>query len=97
MLTSKQRAILRGLGNNLPDLVYVGKEGVTETVIKQVDTNLFAHELIKIKVQQNAEQELKEIAEVLATKTKSEVVGVIGRKILLYKFTSKKDFKHIEF
>ena len=51
MISTKERAILRGYANNLSDLVYIGKEGVTPNVIKQINDNLLAHELIKIKVQ----------------------------------------------
>ena len=58
MISTKERATLRGFSNNIPDLVYVGKEGVTENVVKQVLDNLTAHELIKIKVQQNSWERL---------------------------------------
>ena len=51
MMTAQERAKLRSLSNSLRDLVYLGKEGLTENVIAQVNDNLYAHELIKIKAQ----------------------------------------------
>lgn len=90
MITSKQRAFLRAKSNNLPDLVFIGKEGVTNTVIEQIKNNLVAHELIKIKVQQNADFGAKELGNELAKTTESECVSVVGSKIVLYQFSEKK-------
>lgn len=94
MISTKERATLRGFSNNLPDLVFVGKEGVTQNVIKQVLDNLTAHELIKIKVQQNSEQNAREVCAVLVEETGAEPISVVGSKIVLYKRTDKKGFKH---
>ena len=66
MLTAQNRAVLKGIATNLKDLVFVGKEGVTDNVITQVNDNLFAHELIKIKVQRSVNDEIKQIANTLA-------------------------------
>ena len=85
MLTSKQRAYLRGLANNYDSLFQVGKSGITDTVIKQVEDALKARELIKISVLQNCMDDPKELAQVLAERTRSEVVQVVGKKITLYK------------
>ena len=51
MITPQERAKLRALSNGLRDLVYIGKDGLTENVIAQINDNLYAHELIKIKAQ----------------------------------------------
>ena len=95
MLTAQNRAVLKGIATNLKDLVFVGKEGVTDNVITQVNDNLFAHELIKIKVQRSVNDEIKQIANTLAEKCEAEVVSIIGSKILLYKYTSKPKFNHL--
>lgn len=94
MITTKERETLRGFANNIPDLVFVGKEGVNENVIKQVVDNLQAHELIKIKVQQNCSLTAYEVCNLLVESTKSEPISVVGSKIVLYKKTTKKGFKH---
>ena len=94
MISTKERATLRGFANNIPDLVYVGKEGVTENVVKQVLDNLTAHELIKIKVQQNSDLTPREVCDELVKQTAAEPISVVGSKIVLYKRTNKKGFKH---
>ena len=102
MITTKERATLRGFANNIPDLVFVGKEGVNENVIKQVVDNLQAHELInlqaheliKIKVQQNCSLTAREVCNLLVESTQAEPISVVGSKIVLYKKTTKKGFKH---
>lgn len=94
MISSKQRATLRGIANNLPDLVYVGKEGITENVIKQINDNLLAHELIKIKVQSNADKKSGEIVDSICKACDCEPVSVCGGKIVVYKRTTKQNFKH---
>lgn len=95
MLTAQNRAVLKSIATNLKDLVFVGKEGVTDNVINQVNDNLFAHELIKVKVQRSVLDEIKQIADTLAEKCDADVVSIIGSKILLYKFTTKPKFNHL--
>ncbi len=94
MISTKERAKLRGFANNLPDIVFIGKEGLTDNVIKLINDNLLAHELIKIKVQQNAELSAKEFAALIIEKCNCEPVSVCGGKIIVYKRTTKKNFKH---
>lgn len=95
MLQPKERAKLRSIASTLEDRVYVGQNGVTENVVKEVSDNLYAFELIKIKVQKNASQSPKEIAEDLSSRVSCEVVCVIGNKIVLYKYSAKKNIKHV--
>ena len=95
MLNAQQRAKLRSLGSNLKDLVFVGKEGVTDNVIAQIEDNLYAHELIKVKVQKTASDDIKVIANELCEKGECELVSVIGSKILLFKPTLKPKFNHL--
>jgi len=90
MLTSKQRSYLRKLSQDMPDIILIGKEGMTEDIIDQTRKAIVARELIKGKVQQNSLEDVKEVAKVLADETKSEIVFVIGKKFLLYKKNLKK-------
>ena len=85
MLTSKQRAFLRGLANRFPALYQVGKDGITENMVQQFVDALEANELIKIHVLDNALANTRVVAEEAASKTKAEVVQVIGIKFILYK------------
>lgn len=90
MLTSKQRAYLRGLANTIDTIVYVGKGGMSDTIIKQSDDALEAREIIKGKCLENCELSPREAAEIIAEKTNAEVVQVIGSKFVLYR-PKKKD------
>jgi len=97
-LTSKQRAQLRGLANTIDTIVQVGKDGITENVIAQVNEALEARELIKGRVlDNNIEYDARLAAEELAAATRSQVVQVIGSKFVLYREThSKPKEKRIE-
>ena len=92
-LTSKQRAQLRGLANNIDTILHVGKDGIGENLVKQADDALEARELIKGKVLENCMLTSREAAEELAAATRSDVVQVIGTKFVLYRPTHKKDKK----
>ena len=85
MLTSKQRAYLRGLANGIPAIMQIGKGGIGENLIKTVSDALEARELIKLTALENSMESPKEIANVLADATDADVVGVVGRKIILYR------------
>ena len=85
MLTSKQRAYLRSLANSAETILRVGKEGISENLIKQVDDALTARELIKGKVLETAPGFAGEIAAQLAEATGSEVVQVIGMRFVLFR------------
>lgn len=88
-MTSKERAYLRGLANRVPSLYQVGKDGITENVIKQIDDALEARELIKGNVLENSMMSAREVAEELAAATHSQVVQVIGNRFILYRRTNK--------
>ena len=85
MLTSKQRAYLRGMASNEDTIMQIGKGGISENLIKTVSDALEARELIKLKVLENSEESPRSAAEALAQATNSEVVTVIGTKLVLYR------------
>ena len=84
-MTSKQRAQLRSLASNIDAIIQIGKEGIGENLIIQVDGALRTRELIKITALETSPMPAKEAATILAEATKSQVVQVIGRKIVLFR------------
>ena len=96
-MTSKQRSNLKSVAANLSPIAQLGKGGVSENMVKSLSDALEAHELIKINVLTNAEEDANALGAQLAESLKAECVAVIGRKIILYRRSSRKDFKHIEF
>ena len=90
MLTSKQRAQLRALANNMDTILQVGKGGIGEQLLKQVSDALLARELIKLRVLETCEYSPREAAEQIAAQTGSELVFVIGSRFVLYKRHPKK-------
>lgn len=93
-MTSKQRAYLKGLAMKLDPVFNVGKSSITPEFTSAIAEVLETRELIKISVLKNCLDDPREIAEVLAERTHSQVVQVIGKKIVLYK--ESKDNKKIE-
>ncbi|MGN0452695.1 MAG: YhbY family RNA-binding protein [Ruminococcus sp.] len=85
MLTSKQRAYLRGLANSYDTILIVGKGGLTDTIYKQAEDALKARELIKCKVLETCELSAGEAAENIAEHIGCDVVQVIGYKFILFK------------
>ncbi|TCL63039.1 RNA-binding protein [Hydrogenispora ethanolica] len=85
MLTSKQRSILRSMGNELEPILIVGKGGITANTIEQLDQALSARELVKGRVLPHTEWDTRETASELAEATGADVVQVIGRNILFYR------------
>ncbi len=84
-MNSKDRAYLRSLANTISPIIQVGKIGVNDNLIKQVDDALEARELIKINVLETSPLEADEIAVQVAEKVNCTVVQVLGRKITLYR------------
>ena len=85
MLTSKQRAFLRGLANKIDTILIVGKGEITDNIIMQADTALTAREIIKGKVLENSTYSSREAADLIADKCSADVVQVIGSKFVLYR------------
>ena len=84
-MTSKQRSYLKGLAMTIDPVFQIGKASLTPEVTQAVSEVLEARELVKITVLKNCLDDGRSIAEVLAERTHSEVVQVIGRKIVLYR------------
>lgn len=92
-LTGKQRAQLRGLANGIDTIVQIGKDGIGENLIKQVNDALEARELIKCRVLETSMLTPREACEELSRATRSEQVQVIGTKFVLYRQSHKKEKK----
>ncbi len=89
MLTSKQRAFLRAEANSLPTILIIGKQGISDDVIRQADEALRKRELIKCKVLETAPKVSRDIADDIAAETGSDVVQVIGTKFILFRQKDK--------
>ncbi len=90
MLNSRQRAQLRGLANGLTPVFQIGKGGVNEQLIKQVDDILEVRELIKLKALETSPENSREAAEKIAAAVKADVVQVIGGVMVLYRKSKEK-------
>lgn len=84
-ITSKQRAYLRGLANTIDAIFQIGKSGISNALIKQLNDALEARELIKISVLETAPSNARAMAEQISIQTNSIVVQTVGSKITLYK------------
>ena len=87
MITSKQRSFLKSLAHNLDPIVMIGKSGLTENIIKEMDICLETRELIKVKRQEGADLDPKETANIAEEKLGAEFVQAIGRKFVLYRYS----------
>ena len=89
-MTSKQRAYLKSLAMTMDPVIHVGKSGVTPELIPSVEEAIEKRELIKLAVLKNCMEDPREIANIIAERTHSQVVQVIGKKIVLYRKNKKK-------
>ena len=85
MINSRQRAQLRGLANGIDTILHIGKDGVTENVVRQCSDALEARELIKGKVLENSLLTAREVCDALCEACRAEPVQVIGSKFVLYR------------
>ena len=88
-MTTKQRAILRGMASRLEPVLHIGKDGISDNTVKQCWDALEARELIKATVLENAPLTAKEACDMLCERTHAEPVQVIGRRFVLYRQASK--------
>lgn len=96
MITTKQRAFLRSLANGIDTLFQVGKNGIEDNFIKQVDQALEKRELIKINVLESADLDAREASRILAEKLGAEGVQVIGNRFVLYRPSRELSNRRIE-
>ena len=96
MISTKQRAYLRALGNSLDCVMQICKDGLTENAITGANLLLEARELVKFKVLKNCDESPKDIANKLSSSLGAEVVQVIGNIFILYKKSTRKNFDHIQ-
>ena len=85
MMTTKQRAYLKSLAMKIEPIIQIGKGSITPSLTKAIEEALAARELIKLSVLQNCLDNPKELAIMISERTNSQVVQVIGKKIVLYK------------
>lgn len=90
MLTSKQRAQLRSLSNDMDTIFQIGKGGITDEICRQISNALEARELIKLRVLDNSELSSAEAARIIAEEIDADVVSVVGTRFVLYKESKKK-------
>ncbi len=88
-LTPKQRTFLRGKAHHLNPVIMIGKEGVSESILKVTDKALEDHELIKVKVPAENQTEFKAASDLLIDQTKAEVVQKIGHLLVMYRQAKK--------
>ncbi len=96
MLTSKQRAKLRAMGNPLDTIFQIGKSGIDGETVKQIANALEARDLIKVRVLENSGYTAREAADALAEATGADVVAVAGTRFLLYRESVNKKRIEIE-
>ncbi|MCI8386920.1 MAG: ribosome assembly RNA-binding protein YhbY [Clostridiales bacterium] len=94
MLTSKQRAYLRGMAAMYDTIFQVGKGGISDNMCEQISNALEARELIKLRVLENCDYNAKEAAPIIAEKVNADVVQVIGTRFVLYR--ESQDHKKID-
>lgn len=88
-LNGKQTRFLRGLGHHLSPTVYIGKEGVSDSVIASTHETIMVHELIKVKMQNTCSTDRNDVADILREKTGAVVAQILGKTILLFKENKK--------
>ncbi len=84
-MTSKQRAYLKGLAMKIDPVLNIGKGGYSPEIVDELDRILEKRELVKVQLLQNCLEDIKEMATVLSDRTHSDVVQIIGRKIIFYR------------
>jgi RNA-binding protein len=95
MITSKERKILSGMAQKIEPIFQIGKNGIGDSLAKELSNALEVRELVKISVLKNSEIKAKDIINEICDSIHAEPVSCIGSKIVVYR-KSRKDIKHIE-
>ncbi len=96
-MTSKQRSKLKSIAANLQPVTQIGKGGISDNLIKSLSEALEARELIKVTILETADDDAYNVAQNVADLLEAEVVAVIGRKAIFYRFSSRDHYAHLEF
>ena len=94
-MTTKQRAALRSMANTMDPIMQVGKNGITDNLVKTLSDSLEAHEIIKLTVLEACPMTAREVSDALCVALSCEAVQTIGRKISLYRQASEKEKRKI--
>ena len=94
-LNSTQRKFLRSRAHPLEPAVLVGKQGITDTLVRAASQSLEAHELVKIRFNEFKEEK-KALAEEVAFRTGSQIVGMVGHVVILFKYQADDEKRKIE-
>ena len=94
-MTSKQRAFLRGAAMNMAPLASIGKAGVTDGVIAEIDNLLENRELVKVSLLKNSDLDVKEVGNYVAKALRATLVQTVGSKLTLYRVSKRDDVYHI--
>ena len=89
MLNNQEKSKLRAMGQKLKSLFQIGKDGISENLIKTLNDSLEAHELVKLNALKSCPTPIQEIAIELSAQTKSEIIQIIGHTVVLYRRSKK--------
>ena len=95
MITAKERASIRALAHKVKVSVLVGKDGLTENVLNEIDTALYNKELIKVKLLKSADVDKHQAMQDIAQKLDAEQILIVGNILVLYRFSDKEGIEHI--
>ncbi len=95
MITSSQRAKLRSMAQTINPIAQIGKNGVSDNVLAELNVALEQHELIKVSVLRNADMSAKDVLQEVAEATGAEPITAIGNKIVIYRRSTRDDVEHI--
>ena len=86
MLSSKDRALVRSIISNDAPVCFVGKDGLSDSVLDSINVALTSREGIKISILQNCDEDLRSIMESICSSLSAEPIGVVGRKLMIYRY-----------
>ena len=95
-ITSKQRSKLKAIAANISPVTQIGKGGITDNLLKTLSDALDAHEIIKVSILDNTDDEPRNLAENIAELLEAVPVAVIGRKAIFYRYSRRDKFVHLE-